>query len=97
VEADVIPAAGQAPAAPAVLEQGRYKVFEDPDGSWVLARAVGTCERCQDCGCGDQADPVHVPAMIIAMARAQAGNGGGGVAGLMSKLKAMRGGRGTGD
>lgn len=65
---------GQAPApeqAPPVIEQGRYRVFEMPDGAWLIARAVDTCERCQACGCGTQADPVPVPAMIVQLAKAQ--------------------------
>jgi hypothetical protein len=51
---------GQAPAAPVVVEQGRYKMFEAP-GGLVLARAVNTCDRCQGCGCGDQAEPLELP------------------------------------
>ena len=33
----------EAPAQPELLEAGRYKAFQAPDGSWVLARATGTC------------------------------------------------------
>ena len=73
-------AAGQ----PAVLEYGRYKVFQAPDGGWVVARAVDTCQRCQGCGCGDQAEPIHIPAMVIRMAKAQG-------PGLLGKLRAMKG------
>lgn len=76
-------AAGPA-EGPKVLEHGRYRVFEAPDGGWVVARAVDTCETCQACGCGDQAEPIMVPAMVIRMARAQG-------PGLLGKLKAMRG------
>lgn len=81
-ELDGVLAAQEAPAPP-VLEFGRYKVFEAPDGGWVVARAVDTCERCQGCGCGDQAEPIQVPAMVIRMAKAQG-------PGLLGKLKAMR-------
>ena len=56
------------PAVPVLLERGRYAVREAPDGSWVLGRAVDTCDRCQNCGCGDQADPIVIPAMVIKMA-----------------------------
>lgn len=75
---------GQAaePAAP-VLEFGRYRVFEAPDGGWIVARAVDICQACQDCGCGDQADPIAIPAMVIKMAKAQG-------PGLLGKLKALR-------
>lgn len=80
---------GAAPAettdpGPTVLEFGRYRIFEASDGGWVVARAVNTCERCQGCGCGDQADLIQVPGMIVKMAKSQG-------AGLMGKLKAMTG------
>jgi len=75
---------GQNGQEPPVLEYGRYRVFETPDGGWVVARAVGTCDTCQGCGCGDQADPIQIPAMVISMAKAQGG-------GLLGKLKAMTG------
>lgn len=50
---------GQAEIAP-VVEHGRYRLFAT-DGGLVLARAVDTCERCQACGCGQQADPLPLP------------------------------------
>jgi hypothetical protein len=71
---------------PVVLEYGRYRLFESPDGGWVVARAVGTCETCQNCGCGEQAEPIMIPAMVVKMARAQQ-NGGG----LLSKFRAVTG------
>lgn len=46
--------------APEVVETGRYKVFEAPEGL-VIARATDTCERCQGCGCGDQQPGLAVP------------------------------------
>ena len=69
---------------PVVLEYGRYRLFESPDGGWVVARAVETCETCQNCGCGEQAEPIMIPGMVVKMARAQQ-NGGG----LLGKLKAV--------
>jgi hypothetical protein len=45
---------------PAVIEHGRYRMYEAPDGL-VLARAVDTCERCQGCGCGEQVEPLALP------------------------------------
>lgn len=48
---------GQEPEA---VERGRYVLYEAPAGL-VLARAVGTCERCQSCGCGEQAEPMPLP------------------------------------
>ena len=45
---------------PQVIEYGRYRMFEAPDGL-ILARAANTCERCQGCGCGDQQEPLGLP------------------------------------
>lgn len=53
-----------APAAPEVIEgPGRYIVRKAPgsDPGWIVGRAVGICERCQGCGCGEQADPISLP------------------------------------
>lgn len=50
---------GQAELAP-VVEHGRYRLFQTDTGL-VLARAVDTCERCQECGCGQQAEPLALP------------------------------------
>ena len=79
-------AAETAAAAPGpeVIEGGRYKVSRAPDGSWIIARATGTCDRCQGCGCGDQAELIQVPAMVVSLAQS-------GGTGLMGKLKALRG------
>lgn len=68
-------------AQPVTLERGRYRVSEAPDGGWVLARAVNTCQSCQSCGCGEAAELVHIPAMVIKMARSQGG--------MLGKLKGM--------
>jgi hypothetical protein len=70
---------------PEVLEQGRYKIF-DQGGGWLISRAVDTCETCRNCGCGTQADPIQVPGMLIAMARQ-----GGGLARLREGLKGLTG------
>jgi hypothetical protein len=51
---------GEAAELGAVVESGRYRVFQ-ADGGLVLARAVDTCERCQGCGCGQQAEPIALP------------------------------------
>lgn len=45
---------------PEQLEVGRYRLFVSPAGL-VLARAVDTCERCQSCGCGTEAEPMPLP------------------------------------
>ena len=71
---------------PEVLEgPGRYKVFQSPAGEWIVARSVPICERCQACGCGEQADPIVVPAMVVQLAM-QNGKGR-----LMGMLKAVTG------
>lgn len=61
-------------------------VYAAPDGGWVIARAVGICERCRGCGCGEQGEPVQIPGMVIAIAQQQGGKGG-----LMKMLKAVSG------
>ena len=67
---------GAVPEPPKALERGRYKLSEAPDGGWVVARAVGTCETCSNCGCGEQADLITVPGWVVALAK----NGGGPMA-----------------
>lgn len=68
---------------PPIIEgPGRYVVYEAPDRGWVIARAIGLCERCLACGCGEQGEPIQVPGMVIAIARRQ-GNGN-----LLGMLKA---------
>lgn len=60
-----------APAEPA--ERGRYAIFDQPDGGLLIARAVNLCDRCLDCGCGDQAEPVGpIPGSLVTMAKAAA-------------------------
>lgn len=74
------------PAEPVIIEgPGRYRVYGAPDGGWVIARAVGICETCQNCGCGEQAEPVQIPAMVISLAQTQ------GKQRLMGMLKAVTG------
>lgn len=64
--------AGELNGGPPVIEgPGRYKVLAAPDGGWVIARAVGICETCQACGCGEQAEPVQIPGMVISLATSQ--------------------------
>jgi hypothetical protein len=70
--------------APEPVERGRYAVFEAPDGSWHVARST-TCDDCRDHGCGEQGDPIVVPAMVIALAK-RAANGDG-----VSPMKLLKG------
>lgn len=55
--------------APEPAERGRYAVYLQPDGGIVIARAAGICVTCRDCGCGEQADPITIPAALAHMAR----------------------------
>jgi hypothetical protein len=71
-------------ATPPVIEgPGRYVVYQAPDGGWVVARAVGICETCQACGCGEQAEAIQVPALIISMASK---SGNGRLMGMLSRV-----------
>jgi hypothetical protein len=68
---------------PDIIEgPGRYCVYQAPDGGWVLARAGNLCERCLECGCGEQAEQVQIPALVVNMAMSQG-------PGLFGRLKAM--------
>ncbi len=59
-------------AAPEVIEgPGRYIVRRGPDGGWVVGRATGICERCANCGCGEQAELIQIPGMVIQLAMSQ--------------------------
>ena len=80
---------------PIVLEFGRYRLFETPDGGWLLRRAVSICDRCQGCGCGEQSEPVVIPGMIVALAKASQSGGGGRLGGLVRRLN-VRGDSGEG-
>ena len=57
----------QAAAEPVVLAFGRYKLIEEPGGDLIAAAAVGLCERCQGCGCGEQVEPRRIPAIMARM------------------------------
>lgn len=75
-----------APVEPEVIEgPGRYIVKKAPDGGWVVGRALGICQTCQDCGCGEQAELIQVPGMVIQMAMQQ------GKGKLLGMLKAVSG------
>ena len=79
-------AAAEMAAKPPVIEgPGRYVVYQAPDGGWVLARAVDLCKTCANCGCGEQAPAVQIPAMVIALAQRQ------GKGGVMAMLKTATG------
>jgi hypothetical protein len=71
---------------PEPAQRGRYAIYEQADGGLVIPRSTGLCERCAACGCGEQAEPLHVPGALVKMAQSAAGGKGG----IMGKLKAMR-------
>lgn len=78
------------PTDPKLIEgPGRYRVFETIDGGWVVARAGPICDRCAECGCGEQADPITIPGLVIQVARQRMNGDGHG--GLMAMLKAVTG------
>lgn len=54
-------------AEPVVLAHGRFKLTEAPDGSLVAAAATDICDRCRECGCGEQREPKIIPAMMVRM------------------------------
>lgn len=55
---------------PEPSERGRYAVYDMPDGGLLIARTSGICQRCLDCGCGDQREPLGpVPGGVIEMAK----------------------------
>jgi hypothetical protein len=71
------------PAEPVTLERGRYRLSQTPDGGMTVARAVELCESCSECGCGQQAELITVPAFMMRMASAP---------GMAGKFRAMMGG-----
>jgi hypothetical protein len=75
----------EAPRPPVIEGPGRYVVFQAPDGGWIVARAVELCDRCQGCGCGEQAEPIQIPSLVISMASQQ------GKGKLLGMLKAVSG------
>lgn len=55
----------QEQAEPQVLAHGRFKLSQTPAGDLVAAAATGICDRCQSCGCGEQAEPRVIPAVMV--------------------------------
>jgi hypothetical protein len=72
---------------PEPSERGRYAIFEQDDGGLVIPRSAPLCDRCANCGCGEQQAPLTVPGAIVKMAKMAAeGNGG-----MADRIKQMRG------
>ena len=63
------------PAPPEPLEAGRYKVFPQDNG-FIISRATGLCETCQECGCGDQQEPLDISPGGVARLLGQARKSG---------------------
>jgi hypothetical protein len=72
---------------PPVIEgPGRYIVHQAPDGGWRIDRTTGLCDRCLECGCGERAEPIMVPAMVISIAT----SGGFSLGKLKDMAKGLR-------
>jgi hypothetical protein len=50
---------------PELLERGRHAITGMADGSWVITRAGPLCERCSECGCGEQQEPIVLPSFAV--------------------------------
>ena len=67
-------------------ERGRYAVYQTDDGGVLISRAGPLCDRCRECGCGEQLPQVGpISGVLIKLAQA-AQNGEITVAGAMKKL-----------
>jgi hypothetical protein len=60
---------------PEPIERGRYAAYPQPDGSQglLLYRASGICDRCRDCGCGKQEEPIDLSMRGLLALRSQFG------------------------
>lgn len=63
------------------VERGRYLVIEEGGGAKIY-RATNLCERCSDCGCGEQREPLDFTQAGIAKLV------GGKMPGFMMKMLA---------
>ena len=78
------------------LEHGRYRVLATPDQGMVILRTADTCERCENCGCGEKREPIGpIPGGVLKMMQSiGAGNGKlPGPAEMIKAMSAMRNGR----
>ena len=84
------------PVQPEPSERGRYAVYDMPDGGLLIARTSDICDRCRDCGCGTQREPLGpIPGGVIEMAKMAAA----GKIKLpnMKQLRQLAGSRGPGN
>ena len=86
-----------AEAGPQLVARGRFALTAMPDGSLVLRHAIPLCERCESCGCGEQRDPITIPAMLASIIRAHGEGKRIGVAQLRSLAAMAMGGRAGGE
>lgn len=58
------------PVQPEPGERGRYALRELPDGAVLIYRAANLCDRCLECGCGDQLPPLGpIDGTLVAAAK----------------------------
>lgn len=85
-----------AAAGPQLLTRGRFAMTAMPDGSWVITRAAPLCDTCQACGCGQQEEPITVPAMLVGLMRAHQEGKRPGLGQMRRLLSMAMGGMGAG-
>lgn len=74
-------------AAPGLVFRGRYAVIDLPDGRMSIPWTTEPCDRCQGCGCGQQQNPLELPAAIAGIVRAKLN---GEELPMLNALKMMR-------
>ena len=73
--------------APGLIVRGRFAVIDLPDGKMKIPWASNPCERCSECGCGEQMDPFELPVPLAGLIRAKLA---GEDLPMLGKIKAMR-------
>ncbi len=64
-----LPDQAEAPPAAAEVTRGRFAAHPQEQG-FVIGYATGLCDRCLNCGCGEQQEPLDLtPGGMVAMAR----------------------------
>jgi hypothetical protein len=86
-----------AEAGPRLLTRGRFALTEMPDGSLVVTRAAPLCATCEGCGCGEQEEPIHVPALLVSLMKAHADGRRPGLGQMRRLLSMAAGGLATGE
>jgi len=73
-------------------ERGRYYAVCTGPQSMVIARATGLCDRCANCGCGEQQDPIDLSLAGIMKLMARGGISFPSPAEMLKLAKAARNG-----